>query len=201
VEPTVRGSGLIWAVYTTTCCEGFLSAKGPFIAEGVPIEAWGEFPIEAIYPGSRRAAPEIPEPARYFLQQAFETLHAPDAAVMVAGSAVDAMLKHRGLTEGSVHARIEEAVKKNILTPAMGEWAHVVRLESNRPRHADEKEPHVSPEEAQQSVEFTDALGLFLFVLSSRIKIGLEAAKKANAPSRSRVKDRPPRERVRIGGA
>jgi hypothetical protein len=51
----------------------------------------------------------------------------------------------------------------------MGEWAHEVRLGSNRPRHADENSPHVSDEEAKQSVEFAEALANFLFVLTARI--------------------------------
>jgi hypothetical protein len=37
----------------------------------------------------------------------------------MAGSAVDAMLKHLGLIEGSVYSRIDEAVNQQILTPAM----------------------------------------------------------------------------------
>jgi hypothetical protein len=58
----------------------------------------------------------------------------------------------------------------------MGDWAHWVRLGSNRPRHADKDKPHVTPSEAQQSVEFAQVLGEFLFVLSSRIAKGIEQA-------------------------
>jgi hypothetical protein len=111
------------------------------------------------------------------LQQAFETLHAPDAAAVMAGSAVDAMLKHLNLVDGSVYSRIDEAVRQHILTAAMGEWAHEVRLGSNQPRHADKEDPHVSPKQAQQSVEFAEALGHFLFVLSSRVNKGIADAK------------------------
>jgi hypothetical protein len=134
-------------------------------------------PIETLYPNARSAAAEIPDPARHYLQQALETLHAPDAAAVMAGSAVDAMLKHFGLTEGSVYSRIDQAVSQHILTPAMGEWAHEVRLGSNRLRHADAESPHVSAHQAQQSVEFVEALGHYLFVLSSRVKKGIKEAK------------------------
>jgi Domain of unknown function (DUF4145) len=167
----------MWAVYSTTCCGGLLLVQGVANLGGLGNVS----PIETIYPSVRTAAVEIPEPARRYLQQAFETLNAPDAAAVMAGSAVDAMLKDHGLIEGNVYSRIEQAVEKNILTPAMGKWAHQVRLEANRPRHADAEDPHVSPEQAQQSVEFADALGHFLFVLSSRINKGIEAAKKAHA--------------------
>jgi len=111
------------------------------------------------------------------LQQAFVTLHAPDAAAVMAGSAVDAMLKHFELVKGSVYNRIDEAVERHILTASMGKWAHEVRLGSNRPRHADKDNPHVSQKEARQSVEFAEMLGHFLFVLSSRVEKGIADAK------------------------
>jgi hypothetical protein len=58
----------------------------------------------------------------------------------------------------------------------MADWAHEVRLGSNRPRHADIDKPNVSADEAAQSVEFAEALGNFLFVLTARIDRGLKAA-------------------------
>jgi hypothetical protein len=94
----------------------------------------------------------------------------------MAGSAVDAMLKAKGYAKGSLYERIDSALTANLLTKGMADWAHEVRLGSNRPRHADEKNPHVSPAEAAQSVEFAEALGNFLFVLTARIDRGLRAA-------------------------
>jgi hypothetical protein len=99
---------------------------------------------------------------------------------MVAGSAVDAMLKELGYVEGSLYTRIDKAVDEHKLTQGMGDWAHEVRLGSNRPRHADKDRPHASPKEAEQSVEFAEALGYFLFVLNKRVERGTEAAKKAS---------------------
>jgi hypothetical protein len=63
----------------------------------------------------------------------------------------------------------------------MADWAHEVRLGSNRPRHADIDRPHVTVEEANQSVEFADALGYFLFVLKARIDRGIRTAIQASA--------------------
>lgn len=103
-------------------------------------------------------------------------MHAPDAAAVMAGAAVDAMLKNLGYEKGSVYTRIDDALADNKLTKGMAEWAHVVRLGSNRPRHADKEAPHVSPEEAKRSVDFAEALGNFLFVLSGKIDRGIAAA-------------------------
>jgi hypothetical protein len=86
-----------WAVFIITCCGGLLLAQG---AEAHPDNA--QAPIEALYPTACRAAAEIPETARRFLREPMETLHAPNAAAVMAGGAVDAMLKHLGSTEGSV---------------------------------------------------------------------------------------------------
>lgn len=138
--------------------------------------------VADIYPAPRQAHDDIPQPARQYLQQAFETLHAPDAAAVMAGSAVDAMLKKLDLIDGSLYSRIDKAVEQHKITAAMAAWAHEVRLGSNRPRHSDKDKPHVSAEEAKQSVEFAEALGYFLFVLNARITRGTEAAKKASEP-------------------
>jgi len=135
-----------------------------------------------LFPDAKTAHEDIPEPARTSLQEAYETLHAPDAAAVMAGSAVDAMLKARGLETGNLYTRIDEALASNLLTKGMADWAHEVRLGSNRPRHADQERPHVSPEEAKQSVEFADALGNFLFVLTARVNRGLKEATGAEVP-------------------
>ncbi|MDW9787717.1 DUF4145 domain-containing protein [Sinorhizobium meliloti] len=160
-----------WAVYLCRTCGGAVSA-----------EAYGRYLNHAasrIYPTEKQAHEDIPEIARTFLQQAYDTLHAPDAAAVMAGSAVDAMLKDKGYEKGSLYDRIDKALADNVLTHGMAEWAHSVRLGSNRPRHADAERPHVSHEEARQSVEFAEALGNFLFVLTARIERGIQAAKAA----------------------
>lgn len=161
----------IWHIYCCSTCGGGVLAS----------VQQGSFLVDEIYPAGREAHQDIPAPARHFLQQAIDTLHAPDAAAVMAGSAVDAMLKKLGLTEGTLYSRIDQAVENHTITEAMGQWAHEVRLGSNRPRHADEERPYVSAAEAKQSVQFAEALGYFLFVLSARIERGTEEAKEASA--------------------
>lgn len=55
----------------------------------------------------------------------------------------------------------------------MGVWAHHVRLEANNQRHADKSVPPPTTEDAEQSLEFAEALGEFLCVLPKRVKRGL----------------------------
>ena len=164
-----------WGVYKCSSCGGAVLAK---CKDG---DSAANPPIAEVIPSAKSAHEDIPEPARKFLQQAYDTLHAPDAAAVMAGSAVDAMLKQLGYTEGNVYDRIKKAVEDHKLTEGMGQWAHEVRLGSNRPRHADANRPHVTSDEAKQSVEFAEALGFFLFVLTKRVERGTEAAKEASA--------------------
>lgn len=169
---SASGSGSVWAVYYCTSCGGAILAKGQ---TGVTN---ADAVIVAIYPTSSSVDEAIPDSARRYLTQALETLHAPDAAAVMAGSAVDAMLKQLNYDKGSLYERIDKAVADNVITKAMGEWAHWVRLGSNRPRHADKDKPHVTEDEARQSVEFAAALGYFLFVLTSRVTEGIAKAEK-----------------------
>ena len=156
-----------WAVYQCSVCNEFAIAKGSY---------GGGDEVAELLPSVAGPHADLPERAARYLQQAYETLHSPDAAAVMAASAVDAMLKAKKYSSGSLYNRIDKAVADHVLTDAMGEWAHAVRLESNKPRHADENDPHVSSEEAKQVVEFCEALGQFLFVLPARIKRGLSSA-------------------------
>jgi hypothetical protein len=166
----------LWATYQCTSCAEVILTRC-HITPRVNGQWVHNLKIENIYPRTKSAHEDIPEPARTFLQQAYDTLHAPDAAAVMAGSAVDGMLKYHKLTEGSLYARIDQALESNLLTKGMADWAHSVRLGSNRPRHADSENPHVSPEQARQSVAFAEALGEFLFVLTARVERALEKTK------------------------
>jgi Domain of unknown function (DUF4145) len=95
---------------------------------------------------------------------------------MLCASAVDAMLKAHGYEKGWLNERINKAVADSLLTKEMGEWAHHIRLEANDPRHADQNASDTTQEQAEQSIEFTEALADILFVLPSRIKRGIKRA-------------------------
>jgi hypothetical protein len=87
---------------------------------------------------------------------------------MLCASAVDAMLKEKGHQEGTLNQRINKAVEDHLLTQEMGDWAHHVRLEANDPRHADKDADIPTQEQAEQSIEFTEALAEILFVLNTQ---------------------------------
>jgi hypothetical protein len=121
-----------------------------------------------------------PQRAAKYYSQALASEHAPDGCIMLAASTVDALLKERGLTKGTLYERIEAAVKSHLLTADMGEWAHAVRLESNNPRHVDLDKPHADKEDAKNCLLFVKTLGEILYTLPARIASGKEAAEQGD---------------------
>ena len=91
---------------------------------------------------------------------------------MLCASSVDAMLKNKGLVKGNLYNRIQEASQKNLVTEEMAIWAHEIRLDANDERHADEESALPTESDAKKCIEFTQALGDFLFVLPARVKRG-----------------------------
>lgn len=153
-----------WAVYLCSTCGGLVTA-------------WAQsqgYEMQDHFPKSPTVAAEVPERPRTFLAQAQESLHAPSGAVMLAASAVDAMLKQRGLTEGSLYSRIEKAAEQHLITGEMTKWAHAVRLDANDQRHADEAAQLPTEADAQRSIDFAVALAEILFVLPARVERGLQ---------------------------
>ncbi len=158
-----------WRIYRCTRCGMVVTAWAP----NANTYAVGWFPKASDVDET------LPERARTYLSQALNSLHSPAGAVMLAASAVDAMLKAKGYKEGSLYSRIDKATKDHLITAEMAQWAHEVRLEANEERHADEAEPLPTPEEATRSLDFAMALGQFLFVLPARVQKGLGEVKPA----------------------
>ena len=88
-------------------------------------------PVTEVHPASRRVDRELPERAHAYLTQALDSLNSPAGAIMLAASSVDAMLKAKGYKDGTLYARIDQAVADHIITTEMAAWAHDVRLDAN----------------------------------------------------------------------
>lgn len=155
-----------WFIYTCGRCGGVVSAAA----------VRSETEVTAYFPSSRTVKEDVPERPRAYLQQALESLHAPAGAVMLAASAVDAMLKIKGYTEGNLYGRIEKAAKEHVITPDMAKWAHEVRLDANDQRHADQAANLPSADDASRAIDFATALAELLFVLPAQVQRGIEAA-------------------------
>lgn len=158
-----------WCFYVCRRCGGFVSAWS------FEINA----PVIQMFPSSTEVDEALPEKARAYLTQALNSLGAPAGAVMLAASSVDAMLKGKGLKEGSLYSRIDKAATDHLITKDMAAWAHDVRLDANDQRHADEESPIPDAAAARHAVDFAIALGQFMYVLPAKVKRGLEEVKGA----------------------
>jgi hypothetical protein len=138
--------------------------------------------IERSFPSLEKVAEELPSMAAKFFQQAIESKHAPDGALMLAASAIDSMLKDKGFKEGSLYSRINSAKVAGLLTAEMEAWAHEIRLSANEPRHADDEFEGATKDDAEQSIAFAKALGEYLYVLPARVQ---KWHTKASQPSKS----------------
>lgn len=156
-----------WRVYQCSRCGGVVTAAASNF----------EGPVTECYPSVSEVDSTLPEKARAYLQQALSSLSAPAGAIMLAASAVDAMLKAKGYKDGSLYSRIDKASAEHMITPAMAQWAHDVRLDANDQRHADDTMPLPTPDEAKRAVDFAAALGEFMFVLPARVQRGISEAK------------------------
>ncbi|MBI4608491.1 MAG: DUF4145 domain-containing protein [Candidatus Rokubacteria bacterium] len=161
-----------WGVYKCARCGGLVTAASTTGHSGSVTEC---------YPRSTEVDAAIPEKVRGYLQQALNSLHAAAGAVMLAASAVDAMLKAKGYKEGSLYNRIDKAAADHVITKEMAQWAHEVRIDANDQRHADEAAPLPTADEARRCVDFARALGEFMFVLPAQVQKGLTDAKKQGA--------------------
>lgn len=132
--------------------------------------------ISEIYPAPMQVDGALPPTAKEYLTQAINSLHAPAGSVMLCASAVDAMLKAKNYTTGSLYTRINKAATDHLITDGMKEWAHEVRLDANDQRHADQAATFPTTADAQRSIEFVQSLGQFLFVLPAQVARGRAAA-------------------------
>jgi len=140
----------------------------------------GTIDVVEMFPFTVELNEAIPQKAKKYLQQAIDYIHAPSGAVVLCASAVDDMLKQKGLINGSLYSRIDSATNTNILTPEMAKWAHQIRLDANDERHADFDASMATSDDAKKCIEFTRTLAELLFVLPSKVTKGLQSSATPN---------------------
>lgn len=152
-----------WKGFKCTSCGGIVIAQN---------DAVNNISVHEHFPAAKSVNDSIPERAGNYLSQALNSISSPDGAVMLCASAIDAMLKDKKYSDGSLYARIEDAAKDHLITDEMSEWAHDVRLDANDKRHADEDTINANRADAERCVEFALALAEFLYVLPARVQRG-----------------------------
>lgn len=160
-----------WRIYVCKTCGGVISAST--LGNADKNQAYLR-DINLILPFMKEIDKSIPQKPLEFLRQAQNTLHAPVASIMVSASAIDAMLKEKGYTEGSLYTRIDKAATDHLITDGMKQWAHQVRLDANDQRHADTTANMPTTKDAQLAFDFAIAFAEYLFVLPARVTRGIQ---------------------------
>ncbi|HEO9044211.1 TPA: DUF4145 domain-containing protein [Enterobacter kobei] len=114
-------------------------------------------------------SPHYPEKIRALfveLQEDIQMRRTPARIVTGCRSVLEVALKQLGYEKGNLQSRIEKARADGLLTEAMKNWAHRVRLDGNEAVH----ELEATDEQAQEFVSFLRLLLEILFVLPERIK-------------------------------
>ncbi len=126
-ENNRRGIHRRWGVYECLACGGLVIAA-----------THARDPMHVIvecYPGAPdELSDSIPARPREYLRQARDLIGQPTGSVTLSASAVDAMLKEKGLKEGRLYERIHDAVAQHLIGEDMAQWAHQVSLDPNDSR-------------------------------------------------------------------
>jgi hypothetical protein len=104
--------------------------------------------------------PDVPEAIATAASEAHQALgaFAPRAAVAMARSVIEATAKDKGITQGSVQAKINRLAGDGHISEAMREAAHEIRFAGNEAAHGDLVSEPISVEEASEVVELMDAI-------------------------------------------
>jgi hypothetical protein len=165
-ESNRRGGHRRWGVYECLACGGLVTAAA---RAGDPAHV-----IIECYPAAPNDPPEtIPTRPREYLRQARDLLPQPAGSVMLSASAVDAMLKEKGLKEGRLYERIHDAVTQHLISEDMAQWAHQVGLDPNDSRYVDDRASMPGLEDARRCLAFALTLADILFVLPGRVTRGI----------------------------
>ena len=155
-----------WKIYKCSNCGGLITTWAL---------DWDQEAVQ-IFPDAQNPDDAIPARPRAYLFQAIESLHSPAGSVMLAASAVDAMLRLKGYKEGSLYSRIEQAVKEHLITPEMERWAHELRLDLNDQRHAEGNFPLPGIEDAKQCIELAQVFAHYMFCFPAKVQTGIKEA-------------------------
>ncbi|MGI4738500.1 MAG: DUF4145 domain-containing protein [Janthinobacterium lividum] len=173
-----NGSHRVWRLYKCSRCGGLILAG----ASTTSLDGYSNNPrlvnameITEVYPRPIQVDSSLPNIAKEYLTQAINSIHAPAGSVMLCASSIDAMLKDKGYTTGSLYVRINKAAEDHLITAGMKEWAHEIRLDANDQRHADQEAALPTTADAQRSIDFAQALGQFLYALPARVAQGRAA--------------------------
>jgi hypothetical protein len=147
--------------------------ESPFLVKQSIYEIPGECETvtseEVLYPVASRLALEgVLEPVRRAYDQALRCYSTSsfDASALMCRRCLEALCKALGATNGPLQAKLESLFKQQVIDSRLIEWAHGIRVVGNEAAHDTEAE--LSKEDARDSLDFTEALLMYVFALNNR---------------------------------
>lgn len=118
--------------------------------------------IERYWPirASGQSFPDVPEPLAAAASEAHVCLDAlsPRGAVAIARSVVEAIAKDKGITKGSLKAKIDALRSADLINEAMKETAEEIRLAGNEAAHGDLVSEQLTIDDADEIVGLMDLM-------------------------------------------
>lgn len=146
-------------------CEGvFLHVAATSEPSGIPYEAM-LFPTP-----DRRGIPGLPEPVRRTFRSAqscFETGNFEPCVVMCR-KCIEAVCAFLGIQTGSLAERLRKARDSGRIEARLYEWADELRLIGNDAAH--DLDVRISKQDAVDSIDFVEAILLYVFALDQRFR-------------------------------
>lgn len=136
------------------------------------------------YPPPRRLSPAIPEELRDEFTEARACFQAKAyrASVMMARHALERTCHMNGATKGTLQAKLETLEENGTISGDLTEWADLLRLTGNAGAHDDDD---MSPKDAEDMLDFTEALLNQLYVLRARFDEFKARRQQKTAPNSS----------------
>jgi len=132
---------------------------------------WANDPDQITYP-TGRAAPsqDLPAEVRDCLDEAIKSLDAgaPKASALMTRSAIQAAMRQQQANGKTLWAEIEDLAERNVLPPALREWAHEIRDGANPAAHPKDGE-QVTREDGLELLALAEALFEYLYIVPADI--------------------------------
>lgn len=122
-----------------------------------------------------------PEKAKRHWKQAHNALQRGDydATVVMARSAVQAVVRDKKAKKGDLYSEINDLVTRSVIPNIVGKLAHEVRELANSSAHPGEEDKPIESEDAREIVEFLDILLEYAYDLPHKINEHRERQGKA----------------------
>lgn len=139
---------------------------------GGDVESFPYFTIHKTYPAATasKAPKYLPDNLSSFYIQAAESLRSGnfDASAMMARKTLEVAVKMLDPDgSGNLYNRIERLAGKNLITPDLREWAHIIRDDGNVAAH--EQLP-VKKDFSEELLSFTEIFLMYTFSMPNMIK-------------------------------